>query len=109
MGLPEDSSANDAKEAYQRLALAYHPDRNPQSGEIFIQMTAAYRTLTAFFNKQSKQDALLTSHHSKNTLHTSTAIAESKERRNRRGRPTDRRFEIIHESSYLGTSIKEHI
>ena len=37
------------------------------------------------------------------------ALAESRERRNRRGRPTDRRFEIVFESTYLGTSIKELI
>jgi DnaJ-class molecular chaperone len=105
LGLPEDSSPQEAKDAYQRLAFAYHPDRNPLSGDMFRQMTAAYQTLTTFFNQQEDLNQMPL----KMSIEGDRALAESRERRNRRGRPTDRRFEIVFESTYLGTSIKELI
>lgn len=105
MGLPEDSSAQEAREAYQRLASAYHPDRNPLSGNMFIQMTKAYRTLSEFFSQQAKLQIAV----SENLKAENKALMASRERRGQRGRPTDRRFEIVLESSYLGTSIREHI
>ncbi|MGB0503905.1 MAG: J domain-containing protein [Thalassolituus sp.] len=105
LGLPEDSSPQEAKDAYQRLAFAYHPDRNPLSGDMFRQMTAAYQTLTTFFNQQENLNQMPL----KMSIEDDRALAESRERRNRRGRPTDRRFEIVFESTYLGTSIKELI
>lgn len=105
LGLPEDSSPQEAKDAYQRLAFAYHPDRNPLSGDMFRQMTAAYQTLTNFFNQQENLNQMPL----KMSIEDDRALAESRERRNRRGRPTDRRFEIVFESTYLGTSIKELI
>lgn len=106
LGLPEDSSPQEAKDAYQRLAFAYHPDRNPLSGDMFRQMTAAYQTLTTFFNEQEELNQISSI---KMSTQGDKAIAESRERRNRRGRPTDRRFEIVFESTYIGTSIKELI
>jgi DnaJ-class molecular chaperone len=105
LGLPEDSSPQEAKDAYQRLAFAYHPDRNPLSGDMFRQITAAYQTLTTFFNQQEDLNQMPL----KMSIEDDKALAESRERRNRRGRPTDRRFEIVFESTYLGTSIKELI
>ncbi|PHS01448.1 MAG: hypothetical protein COA68_02370 [Oceanobacter sp.] len=105
LGLPEDSSPQEAKDAYQRLAFAYHPDRNPLSRDMFRQMTAAYQTLTTFFNQQENLNQMPL----KMSIEDDRALAESRERRNRRGRPTDRRFEIVFESTYLGTSIKELI
>lgn len=105
LGLPEDSSPKEAKEAYQRLAFAYHPDRNPLSGSIFIQMTAAYEKLSDFFAQSAQSQAGAV----QNITANHKELTESRDRRYRRGRPTDRRFEIVLESSYLGTSIKEHI
>jgi|ETN07SMinimDraft_1059922.scaffolds.fasta_scaffold38576_3 curved DNA-binding protein CbpA len=106
LGLPEDSSLQEARDAYQRLAFAYHPDRNPLSGDMFRQMTAAYQTLTTLFNQQKDLNQIPLM---KTSIEDDKALAESRERRNRRGRPTDRRFEIVFESTYLGTSIKELI
>ena len=105
LGLPEDSSAQEAREAYQRLASAYHPDHNPLSGNMFIQMTKAYRTLSEFFLHQAKSQVAVP----ENLKAENKALMASRERRGQRGRPTDRRFEIVLESSYLGTSIREHI
>ena len=40
LGVSENSSRAVIRDAFQRLALAYHPDRNPGADEIFAQMTA---------------------------------------------------------------------
>ena len=57
LGLPEDSSPQEAKDAYQRLAFAYHPDRNPLSGDMFRQITAAYQTSHHFLQSTRRPES----------------------------------------------------
>lgn len=48
LGVPEDASAADIKTAYRKLALRYHPDRNPgdaEAEEQFKRISEAYATL----------------------------------------------------------------
>ena len=47
LGVPRDASENDIKKAYRRLAMQYHPDRNPESGAEakFKEITEAYEVL----------------------------------------------------------------
>lgn len=48
MGVGPQASQEDLKKAYHRLALLYHPDRNPSqsSTEVFLQIQKAFQTLS---------------------------------------------------------------
>jgi hypothetical protein len=48
LGIPQDSSKNDIKKAYRKLAMIYHPDKNDNGKDAerkFIQLTEAYEIL----------------------------------------------------------------
>jgi curved DNA-binding protein CbpA len=44
-GVSSKANHEEIKKAYKRLALLYHPDRNPSSKEQFLKVTEAYETL----------------------------------------------------------------
>lgn len=50
LGVPKTAGADDIKKAYRRLALKYHPDRNPtdkdEAGEKFKEASEAYEVLS---------------------------------------------------------------
>ena len=45
LGVSSKATLDEIKKAYKRLALLYHPDRNPGTKEQFHKVTEAYETL----------------------------------------------------------------
>ncbi len=46
LDVAEDAEPGEIKKAYRRLSLQYHPDKNPDAGDIFIKIAKAYEVLT---------------------------------------------------------------
>ncbi|NWY07168.1 DNJA1 protein, partial [Nothoprocta ornata] len=46
LGVRPGATLDEIKRAYRRLALRYHPDKNPSEGERFKQISQAYEVLS---------------------------------------------------------------
>lgn len=46
LGITKTASKEEIKTAYRKMAMQYHPDRNPDGGEMFRKVQAAYELLS---------------------------------------------------------------
>ena len=52
LDITKPSSADEIKKAYKKMALKFHPDRNPEGTEIFRKVTEAYEVLSDVGRKE---------------------------------------------------------
>ena len=91
LGLHSEADQSSIKTAFRRLASIYHPDKNPNQRQRFIEICHAYDQLMA---------------PSEPVKHT---VLETNRRIGKRGEPTNRRFEIMLEKQYKGVNLSVKI
>ncbi|KAI9140858.1 hypothetical protein BKA69DRAFT_489552 [Paraphysoderma sedebokerense] len=52
LGVPRNANKREIKKAYKKLALQYHPDRNPGNDQKFVELAEAYEVLS---NEEKRQ------------------------------------------------------
>lgn len=101
LGLELGAERDAIKVAFRRLAMVYHPDRDPHGAQRFQEICQAYQVLMA---RPVNTYTLPTE---RTVVNHGRDISMQRERRQQRGSRGDRRFEVVLEREYIGTRIKE--
>ena len=94
LGLPETASSDDVRKAYRRLALRYHPDRNPgdeAAAEAFLAVKDAFEQLHT-----PDVDAGFDAERVANEIEQAAAEAERRRERRSRTASADRMWQQVH-------------
>lgn len=109
LGLPPDANRQQIRDAYRRLIMIFHPDRNPAGASHFQIIRHAYECLMA----AAVNDVEETMAASLDVVAESAPVAMlnqlhpgERRRARRRGTPEDRRFEFIVEDHYKGLNVR---
>jgi len=101
LGVPRSAGPGQIKEAFKRLAVRYHPDKNPgdkASEEIFKEISLAYDILRDP-EKKARFDLLI--HYSESTSSYTTSQPPQPDFRYRRPHPPPGRYRYQFEKNYL--------
>lgn len=60
LGVPKTASIEEIKIAFRRLALLYHPDKNPNTKELFVKILNAYEVLSDPVQRKKYDNGFLT-------------------------------------------------
>ncbi len=84
LGLSPGATKVEIKRAYRKMAMKYHPDKNPseEARKIFIQIDEAYDVL--YHGKRPKRSAFRSTTSTRSTSNRNTSRQSSSNRRNRK-------------------------
>ncbi|CAG5109071.1 Similar to DNAJA1: DnaJ homolog subfamily A member 1 (Pongo abelii) [Cotesia congregata] len=114
LGVKPGCSQDDLKKAYRKLALKYHPDKNPNEGERFKQISQAYEVLSDPEKKriydtggeQALKEGGMGSHFSSPMDIFDVFFGSSSRRRARKGQDVVHQLSVTLEELYKGTTRK---
>ena len=106
LGLENGADKEAIKNAFRRLAMVFHPDRDPASGQRFHEICQAYDLLM----KHVEADHYLSSKPN-HVVHCvkfnqTKSTSNPNRRLGKRGSPGDRRFESVMEQEYKGVHVR---
>lgn len=119
LGVKPGCSQEDLKKAYRKLALKYHPDKNPNEGEKFKQISMAYEVLSdpekkAIYDEGGEQAIKKGGGGGGGGFHSPMDIFEmffnggfgGRSKRERRGKDLVHQLSVTLEELYSGTTRK---
>lgn len=106
LGLENGADKEAIKSAFRRLAMVFHPDRDPASGQRFHEICQAYDQLMKHFETDHYLSAT-TSHVVRCVkFNQNKSLSNPNRRLGKRGSPGDRRFESVMEQEYKGVHVR---
>lgn len=104
LGLENGADKESIKNAFRRLAMVFHPDRDQASGQRFLEICQAYDHLMKHVGADSYLE--LASKKTSAVKFNPAANSISCRRYGKRGSPGDRRFESVMEHEYKGVHVR---
>lgn len=106
LGLENGADKEAIKNAFRRLAMVFHPDRDAASGQRFHEICQAYDHLMK--HVETDHYLSLKLHTTLNCVKFNQASLQANQNRRfgKRGSPGDRRFESIMEHEYKGVHVR---